>query len=565
MKQEIDLIKLVAAIQSSERRMKPFVDTRRNMLKAYAGRRYGRGHSEVTPINTLWNTVHALIPSLVSANPQVMVSPRNKFMGTLKGEARKLELALNDELKLIHMRKIVADAVRDALFQLGIVKTGLCYEDDKPELYCCIVDFEDLILDTGAENIDQVSFIGNKFKVRRDFAIESGLYDVEKLKMISTVNIQIDDKKLSDFSKGPNFYEDYSDYIELADIFLPNEKRVVTIDANFTSANGYLRDVEYVGPICDGMGPYSVLGFSWMPKNAIPISPMSIIYDNHILLNKLATKAGRQAERSKDIVVGNKTASDDAKVIQDSDDGDIILLGDISKFNNLAFGGSNPKLYEQISFLTEQISRMAGNANLLAGVSADQKTATQSQILLGNAANLVGSRKQSVSDFVKNIVGKLAWYMLHSTKTYELEIDVPGTHAVPVKLDTTNLAGNFVDFQFDIDEYSLAPSTPEQKAAKVMTYVTQVILPLSQIGMMNGKVIDPTKLLDMISNLDNIPELNEIFVNITPEMAAQAAQMQGGVGPIASKGVVSQASPTQVQEGRPTQPSQPEPQPTEIK
>jgi hypothetical protein len=95
-------------------------------------------------------------------------------------------------------------------------------------------------------------------------------------------------------------YTDIARYVDLVDLYLPREGLICTLPyQQGATADKFLAQSEYVGP---DSGPYHMLAFTPVSDNILPVAPVSIWYDLHVLGNRIARKLARQADASKRVL-----------------------------------------------------------------------------------------------------------------------------------------------------------------------------------------------------------------------------------------------------------------------
>jgi hypothetical protein len=77
---------------------------------------------------------------------------------------------------------------------------------------------------------------------------------------------------------------------------------------------------------------------------------------------------------------------------------------------------------------------------------------------------------------------------------------------------------NWEDLDIMVDPYSLQHSTPQEKLAKIMQIVTQIIIPMQPLLQQNGIFFDVNAFLEHVANYNNLPDLNDILSISEPPM-----------------------------------------------
>jgi len=531
--------RLAEAVKLGKARLAPFQEQRYTFLNEYKGNHYGAKVGEhKEPMNTLFSHASLYVPHLVFRDPRALITTANP---ELRPMANIFELRWDHMAREIDLRRTLRNVVLDAYFGPGIIKTGLDFgpainEDgdtdagylhDAGQAFADPVDFDDYIIDSQTRSRESCDFEGNRYRVSRDYAFRSGLYDKAILERLMVHSKALKGPaRAEDMSTSPGPEdEDIFEYFEFWDLWLPAERMVLTIPADAEATAGYLREQEWQGP---ERGPYEMLGFHWVPNNPIPLSLASIIFDLHLLININARKAANQAQRQKDVLLYDLTAAKDAETIEGAADGDMLGVQDVSRFESVSYGGTNEKVYEHQAFLEDKVSRLGGNTDLMGGMSAQSKTLGQDEMLMGNASIRIDDMRVQVYDFLKQVGKKLAWYLWTDPQskmplTYESE----GV-SVPVVFSPEQREGDFLDYNFDIVPYSMSPDSPERKYRDLMEIVDHIIVPNQDIAAAQGYMLDVHGLVAQAGRYRNMRELDTIFRSMEPMTGMGGMAAPGG-------------------------------------
>ena len=120
-----NLSKIRQAIGYSRRQLQPFRQQRYEVIRQYVGYHYSDdGASDRVPVNLLELAINIYTQQMAARIPQVLVST---IFRQLKPTAANFELAINHLLNEIKFGETIRLAVIDALFSLGIIKSGTDY------------------------------------------------------------------------------------------------------------------------------------------------------------------------------------------------------------------------------------------------------------------------------------------------------------------------------------------------------------------------------------------------------------------------------------------------------
>ena len=372
--------RLAQAVRLADERMRAFRRNRLLFLKQYAGPYYASasaatvGAAGPEPLNMIYGLVSVVLPHLVTRSPRAMIrtpSPR------LRSRAEVFALAWDHLAREIDLGRSLRTVAADALFGAGVMKVGLApgahvealsepagYLHDAGQPFADPVDLDDYVIDPNARTREHAAFEGNRYRLPLDYVLESGLYDRALAEKLSAQYTDGDAPRASELAGGADAATG-GEYVELTDLWLPAENVVVTIAGDAGAAQGFLREVQWYGP---ERGPYEMLGFHWMPDNVLPVPPVGLIFDLHVMINKIARKLGRQADRQKDLVLFDERVSEEAEQVRGASDGEMVGVENVDRYRQVSFGGGNERGYEHLEFLFEQFRRIGGNTDLLGGL-----------------------------------------------------------------------------------------------------------------------------------------------------------------------------------------------------
>ncbi len=574
--------KVYTAADLGERRLKNFRAARLMFLKQFAGHYYDQRFAIAgdEPINLIFNAISTLVPNLVSNFPKAQV--RSMFLA-YRGYAELMELGLNHLMKEINLRDELRRLIVDALFTMGIMKTGLATSDslvniaddlsvDPGQPYAHVVSFDDFILDPAARRIEEASFVGHKTRVPRQILLDIDGFDHDMVEKLPAARSNPDDKgrsaDLSQQSTAIHEVVDIQDLVEVRELWVPAAQAVVWLPAGPQSHSKFLRVTDYYGP--EG-GPFSYLAFTPpLPDNPMPIAPVGIWYDLHIAANRMAKKIMDQAERQKDILGYRPSNADDAQNIVDAADGDAVGLDDPSAAQIFSFGGQQKSNEAHLSQLSFWFNMMSGNTDQLAGLRSDADTATQAQIMQSNSQIRVEDMRDLVYQTTAKIERNLAWY-LHTDPLIALPLVKrvkepmrttvangrlvmlpPRVREEQVVLTAEAREGDFLDYQFDIEHKSMSRTDPQQRLQKMILFVSRVMpaaaqaamvcqqmgVPFSFPALMNhaAKELDIDWMDDVFFDENFQAQLMEVFNRLPGPEGSKGQSPGGGMGAILQNG-----------------------------
>ncbi len=506
--------------------LKTFRENRKYIVKQYIGKHYSdKGTEEKVPLNLVELFVNTYLTHLAGGVPSASVTtPHSK----LKPVATSLKLAIDHLLHEIDFQTTLLHTVSEGLFGIGIVKTGLNhsktiefggYRHDVGQPFADNVQLDDFIFDTTAYTWEKCSYMGDRVKVAISDLEKCELYNKDVVRRIkesqgdSTSQLSgqglNEEERTSDLGTERSNLSADKEYVQecqIWNIWLPRENLILTI-ADDDSINEPLHAAEWKGP---EYGPYDFLGFNYVPGNTMPLSPVGVLLDLHEATNKIFNKTIAQAKRQKTIL-GYRDANDAQRIV-DSSDGEAVRMEDPKSAHEMTFGGPNQVSVGFAYTLRQYFSALGGNLDVLGGLTSQADTARQEQLLNENASKRVQSMQTEVIRFTKAIIEKLAWYLW-----YDPLIDIPiikrvqGTDIeIPTKFSAETIEGDFLDYNINIVPYSLRERTPAQRVQDIMGTIN-VFAPHMEFMMSQGKQIDYDKLIRILSEYQNLPELMDVF------------------------------------------------------
>ena len=514
------LQRLWKAVEHSRQKMEPFRRNRVAAIRQFVGAHYSDdGSEDKTPVNLLLLAVEIYLRELTANAPRALVTTKYT---QLKSQAETLRLALDHLIDEIRLGKTIGTFALDAFFSLGIVKVGLNYSDsveiggifhDVGQPFVEPVDLDDFVIDMTAKRFEQVQFIGNRYRLPRKAAKDSKLFDATALKKLPDdekkgTNETGDEKAESITTGSESPTEMFQDYIELWDIWLPQENRVLTVSMEEQAT--ILREVEWAGP---ENGPYRLLSLREVPSSLMPLPPVAKLMDLHTSENVLYRKVIRQAERQKKFLGVQGGAEEDGERIVDVADGKAIRVDNPKAAEEFSLGGFDQQTLGLVIHIKDMFSWIAGNLDALGGLGPQSDTVGQDKILTESASKLSADMQDRLVAAVQDILGDLAWY-LWTDPLIELPIvkRVPGTDIeVLTKFSAEELEGDFLQYNIQIEPYSMQHRTPGMRLNTLTQIFNTYIVPFAPMLEQQGIVVNFEALLRIISDYSDMPEVLDIL------------------------------------------------------
>ena len=514
MAREVTPSRMQTVVKRGFERVESYARAQAMFVKEFVGQYYTarKGMTGDEPLNLLFTTLRTMVPNLVMRNPVNDVTTR---ITAYRQYGELLGLALNQSQEDRKLEQVLRAWIIGAFFGLGIVKTGISASGemiqhgdqniDPGQIYTKIVSIDDFVFDPVCTDLYESTFCGDRIRVPRQILLDTDGYDHDLVKRLPTSRYG-DNKRAEEISKR-NMSQlemlDLQDYVDVVELWVPEAEALVTIpDPTQTTFDKYIRLAEYYGP---KEGPYTYLSFTPpVPKNPLPVAPVSLLYDIHLMANRMFTKIMEQADRQKDVLGYHPSVADEAKDIVDAKDGDAIAMTDPKMAQMFSYGGQNRGNEAMLQEMQMWYNYMAGNpdqmaGNLTAGTRGSKETATRSSILQGNASITTDDARHIIYTQTAEISGKEAWYF-HTDPLINMPLTkrASGGRQIQLWLTPEQRMGDFLKFVFKIKARSMSYLNPEIRSKRIMEFGTNLIpaiMNAAMVAMQAGLQFNAQKVL----------------------------------------------------------------------
>ncbi len=544
---DLDIPRLCQAMQRARLVLRVPRQNRYDAVREFVGNHWsGEGADKEVPCNLISQYVSIVGRKLISHNPRALLSTWSK---KAKPVVNAEEAWVNQEIQKIDLFDTMSEAVQDALFSIGILKVSLASPGDaalsgwtikagQPFAEC--IDLDDFVYDIHCKKLREAGFMGHRYRVPLAVIKNSKLYRGGK-DLVGDYdpiyNMEGDERigLLGRTTLGGD-QEEFEDFIDLWEVYVPRHKVVLTLhDDHLTGASakgdvkgvkGYgkaLRIQKWLGPDC---GPYHLLGFGRVPGNPMPKAPVQDLYDLHIAINQILRKLIRQAIRQKEVGFVSGSAQEDGMRLIDANDGDLIKVNNPESIVVKTWGGPNQQNYMLFEAMKQLFSWIAGNLDVLGGLSPQGDTATQEKLLSSNSTAGIVEMQQRTEDFASSVIGALCWYWHHHpTQIMRSEYNAPGLQGMSVvrrvhpqgqgvgpggrrRLSRDH---DFDDMEVKVDPYSMPHTTPQQRLQMLQQLVTQVYLPMAQVAQQQGITLDLNAFFQKWGRYNDDPDIEDVL------------------------------------------------------
>ena len=532
--------RLLKAVKTSREAMLPFRRVRKELIRDYVGSWYSEtGSRNKTLVNLMNQTARIYTIALAANNPQVLVTTPREMNRPF---AHHFEVNLNHLISDMNMERTFRAIVLDAFFCMGCGVVMMRDTDtrfhglleaeedvwlDPGEPWLNRVPLDDLILDMSARELTKMRFCGHRYRADFEKVKDEPGYDKKvKAKLTPTKRDQNETEgSARDVQTGDGWVEDddLKDMIWLQDIWVAENNTVATMVVDQADLPPLI-EREWNG---SQAGPYKFLSLGDVPDNMIPASPAVNLKGMHDLQNRLHRRMEDDSDAHRTVNAYPASGSEDAEKIRTAKRNSWVRVGDPSSINQIEVGGIDQRDMALSTFIQDEYDRMAGNLRAMAGLGAQTATVGQEELIHGSVDRTEADMRTSVVNFAADTIldlGRLMW----EDEELEIQSSIPvGNTGIEVNADwlgksiPDSRVGEFDDYQFKVEPYSMVFKTPEQKLQEIFQ-VLQQIAPLWPMFQASGATLDAEAIVDEIARLKNRPEFKRFITFATP------ADMLGG-------------------------------------
>jgi len=278
--------------------------------------------------------------------------------------------------------------------------------------------------------------------------------------------------------------------------------------------NGEYIDVaDWNGP---ERGPYRLLRFNPVRGNVMPVPPVGLWRDMHELANNVMRKLDRQARRQKSVTGIRPGGESDGNAVLTANDGDMIKLMDPKNVAKLDTPGIDAQMLAFLIQVKNMASWLWGNLDALGGLSPQADTLGQDRLLSASASQRLVKMQRTVLSFttvsvegVSELLYTDPFIVLPQTKRYT-------NIEVPVLWTPEDREADFMQYNFEIEPYSLQYHSPSERLEIIRQTMLQIAAPFAQQMLAQGVDIDFEKLFRIIGEYSGLDEMNDIMIYTNP-------------------------------------------------
>lgn len=542
----------------SRQQLRPFREKRTRMVKDYVGSNYGdNGEDRKTLINLIFQAADTYTMALAANRPRILVSSKHQ---ELTWFSNHFQQALNNLIQEIVLEDVLYRAVLDAFFTIGIVKVfnaedamvqleGEDFALDPGKPFARGISLDDWAHDMSAQRWSECSWYSDRYRVDLESLLGDPAYDQKIVKQIDPdTHYALDkegERQVKELGNRPDEGEQATlkEWVDLWDFYLPRERLIVTYHGELKEAQRPLRVVEWDGP---EHGPYHMLSLADVPDNTMPLSPAMNLRNLHDMINGMMRKLEKQAQNMKDIPIYQHGFEDDAKRLASASDGLFTAVADINAINNLKFGGADPGLQQFQLYSTDLFDRMAGNLSAMGGLSQQADTLGQERLIHGAVSKREAAMQSRTTKFAANICRDLGWLLwVDGVKVMPQQLNI-GDFEVDSPWTPEYREGNFLDYNFQIEPYSMSYKSPSERIQGITNFLTQIAMPMMPFLEQQGGFIDMQEILNIYSDLMDVPRLQSIvkFEEKKPDQPGPADGNEPKQSPVTTRNYTRKNIPT---------------------
>jgi hypothetical protein len=570
-----DIVRLCQSMQRARLVLRRVREERREIVRQYVGRHWAEeGTRERVPVNLIALYVSIVSRSLVPKCPRAMLST---FQQQFKPVVAAMQAWANKEIEDVRLENSLRRCVTDALFSIGIMKVALAAPDEAAgmgwnlragEPFAECVDLDDFIYDAShARDLSQSGFIGHRRRVPLEAVKDSKIYGKYRKDLSASNDPLINqegDERVSVLGRG--YYgdqEEFEDMIDLWEVYLPRHRIILTLAEDQLSgptekgSDEPLRVQRWLGP---DTGPYHILSYGMVPGNAMPKAPLQDLIDLHEAVNRTYRKLIRTIDRIKENLLVESGATEDAQRIIDASDGEGVRVDRVDKLKQMVFSGQSLQNLLLVGpHLKEMFSWMAGNLEMMGGLSPQSKTLGQDKMLEENASRTVASLQQDTVNWTADVLKALCWYWYHDPfKVMETAHALEGLPGLEIQRQVGPTGSGlalrrdrpWAELEVKVDPYSMQHSTPQSRMAALNQVVQTILIPLMPVLQQQGIGFDVSAWLKKMAAYMDQPDLSDIItITAPPEGEAPSSGGEGPKPAETTRNYVRENRPERTQQG----------------
>lgn len=505
------------ACRQSRAALRPYREYVRSLIATVATGGYptGLGRAKM-PVNQLELAARILRRAMVSGKPRVLVQTP---FANLRPSAHENELAVNHILDTIQWHQTLRTVVFNALFGMGILKTGINasqrikvggFWHDIGVSYSDGVSLDHWVHDTDATTYEACQFAGDRVCLTYDEAVGSGMYDNQALGQLNygdDYGSPGEETRLAELSQTRRSGEPYKRRLWLWEIWDKASDQIVTFNNEFTAVVGVR---PYQGP---ANGPYRLLRYNVLPDNILPASALGYLEELNRAINRLYSKIIAQASRQKTNVAYRGADVADTERLNRASDGQYVHMENPEGAKNISTGAFDQLGMSLAMHLKQLASYIGGNLDVLGGLGVEAPTASQEQQLSSSANMQIAEMQEITQEFVRDALTDMSWFVFYDPAVrIPLNKQVPQSDIqIPFLYNAARRQGDFVHYNFDVHPFSLKDQAPAAQLAQLGGLLQSIVLPMMQMGgAQQGVTLNARRVIEQAFRLSGLTSFGDI-------------------------------------------------------
>lgn len=502
-----DFAKLIAARGHSFDELEFNRKQRDNAVKEYVGASYAKGGAEhAVPMPLLTLAVQIWARYVAGKDPRVMLTTHYPQLRT---NAVHFQYSLNGRFVAMDLQQTMRDGIVAAFFGAAFFKVFLEKVPGQRAMQPTVagIDQDDWVHDTRAETWRDTQFRGHHFQIPLEEAQNNEKWDQDARDALQKARFD-EQTRAGDTSKSSRDVERPIEMVDLWETYLPSEQMMM-IDAG-PGAEKPLRAWKFKGP---DTGPYYMLGFGDVPRNIMPLASVAMLGELHRIANNLYRKMEDQADAQRNIILAAVSGLEDANKVLHSKDGDVIPVTSAELIKAISLGGVDARTMGFATHAVDRFFMMAGNLDLMGGLSPSATTLGQEKILSERANMLIQDIQARVLRAIQwcaRSIGHYVWKDPVSADVFERPVPgVPGL-TVPVRFGPEHRQGKLLSYEIKVEPYAMSYRSPTERG-QAMFAVLDRLAPYYPDFLRQGRTFSADALIAKAAQLYDLPELEEIL------------------------------------------------------
>ena len=194
--------------------------------------------------------------------------------------------------------------------------------------------------------------------------------------------------------------------------------------------------------------------------------------------------------------------------------------------------------YNWLGYLENQFASGPNSIYTLGGQNTGSETLGQDQLQFANASKTVDDMTDQTYEFTQSISKKMLWYFWSDPLiSIPMIKRIEGFGDIPVVFDRAAREGEFWDYEFNIEPYSLQRLSATVETQRTMSLLTQWILPSAQIAAQQGAAVNVPKATKHLAKMMGLRGFEDWYETSVPSTETQLNPYTPTQGKVKNKDV----------------------------